>query len=87
MSIIMRFQCILNVLKFVSDLLVKCQVIVNYSSQVCWILVSEFARAVAADRKRKKMTNSMDVECRMVKEKQRLFKLWKGPKKCRIGCR
>ena len=23
----------------------------------------------------------------MVKEKQRLFKLWKGPKKCRIGCR
>ena len=23
----------------------------------------------------------------LVKEKQRLFKLWKGPKKCRIGCR
>ena len=23
----------------------------------------------------------------VVKEKQRLFKRWKGPKKCRIGCR
>ena len=23
----------------------------------------------------------------MVKEKQRLFKLWKGPKKCKKGCR
>ena len=23
----------------------------------------------------------------LVKEKQRLFKLWKGPKKCRVGCR
>ena len=33
----------------------------NYSSRLCWILVSEFARAVAADRKSKKMTNSTDV--------------------------
>ena len=23
----------------------------------------------------------------LVKEKQRLFELWKGPKKCRKGCR
>ena len=35
----------------------------------------------------------MEVEWRwkevaaLVKEKQRLFKLWKGPKKCRTGCR